>query len=354
MSGILNIIVAGGCGISIASKVVTDIETLGEGFSTVKVKYIDTSDNSIKYVDHDPKDFFLIETKSISGSKISGAGGERNSSITGDVVVNTKEFLDKYKFVKPVTGEFTVVLFGASGGTGSNIGSLLVGELLKRNIPVIAIVVGDSSSLLYTENTLKVLDGLNRTSRSLQKGLTLFYVNNNTMGLSEKKKDKDLSIEDKENMSNRQIRNLLTGLSLFCSGVNESLDYKDMENFFSPHNYATVKMPAGLYNLCLSTSMSGVPGDLTIMMARSLTDGSPVNLEGVVLQTYKNGKIGHDNVKEVYGDKFPLFLISGINYLDGEIEYLTKQIGSLKNIASSIKINDFTSGGEVDENGLIF
>ena len=356
MNGILNIIAAGGCGISIADKVVNSVAELGEGFATVNIKYIDTSDNNIKEIKHDPKDFFMVTTKSTTGKVIAGAGGERNSKVTGDVVINTKEFLDKYKFIKPVTNDFNIVIFSAGGGSGSNIGSLLVKDMLERDIPTIAIVVGDSSNGLAAENTFKVLDGLNKMTRAMKKSLSIFYINNDTINNSISKAKKDevfLSVNEKEKLVNKQIFNLLTGISLFTSGVNESLDYKDMENFISPHLFSTIKMPAGLYNIILSNSLSALPNGLTVMMARSLSDGTPINLEGVFLQTHKSGRVVLENALETYKDKFPLFLVSGVNMLDSEVVHLDKVIGNIKNIANSVVVSDIDSGGEANEYGLI-
>lgn len=357
MCGIMNIIAAGGCGISIADKVVRNVAELGDGFASVRIKYIDTSNNNINEIQHDPKDFFMVTTKSSSGKVIAGAGGERNSDVTGDVVLNTKEFLDKYKFTKAVTNEFNIVIFSAGGGSGSNIGSLLVKDMLERNIPTIAIVIGDSSNGISADNTFKVLDGLNKMTRAMNKTLSLFYINNDTInnGVPKAKKEEMfLSVNEKERLVNKQIFNLLTGIALFTSGVNESLDYKDMENFISPYHYKTVKMPIGLYSLVLTNRITDLPDGLTLMLARSLTDGSPINLEGVVLQTHKSGRVVATTALETYKDKFPLFLVSGVNLLDNEVAFLSKTIGNIKNITASVVVSDIDSGGQEDENGLVF
>ena len=355
----LNVVAAGGAGISISDKVITKIGELGSGFASVDKYYIDSSYNNIHKIDYDENKFFKITSKSVGGNELAGAGGNRTNNVS-DVVIGVQEFLNKYKFTKPVTGEYFVVIFSGSGGSGSNIGSLLLKELLLRDIPAIGILVGDSSSGEACINTMGVLSGLDNIAKSISKSLSLFYVNNHSMVKKNAKKESDLvlSQNDKEDKANEQIFHFMVGLSLFTSGVNESLDYSDVKTMLCPHNIKTFKtpMPSGVYNICLTNDLNNLPEGFDVMMARSLTaDGElDINLGENVLLSHKAGKVVDENARETYKGRLPLYLAGTVNFLNKEVENLNNLSSNMVNIAKGIENKTIAASiGEEDENGLI-
>lgn len=355
----LNVVAAGGAGISISDKVITKIGELGSGFAGVDQYYIDSSMNNIDKIEHDEKKFFKITSKSVGGNELAGAGGNRTNNVS-DVVAGVQEFLNKFKFTKPVTGEYFVVIFSGSGGSGSNIGSLLLKELLIRDIPAIAVLVGDSSSGEACVNTMGVLSGLDNIAKSINKSLSLFYVNNHNMLKKNAKKETDLVLSqgEKEDKANEQIFHFMVGLSLFTSGVNESLDYSDVKTMLCPHNIKTFKspLPAGVYNISLTHDLNSLPEGFDVMIARSLTaDGEmDINLGENVLLSHKAGKVVDTNAIETYKGKLPLYLASTVNYLNKEIDNLNNISTNIVNVARGIENKVITASvGEADENGLI-
>ena len=92
----LNVVAAGGAGISISDKVITKIGELGSGFAGVDQYYIDSSMNNIDKIEHDEKKFFKITSKSVGGNELAGAGGNRTNNVS-DVVAGVQEFLNKFK-----------------------------------------------------------------------------------------------------------------------------------------------------------------------------------------------------------------------------------------------------------------
>lgn len=355
----LNVISCGGCGISVADKVVTKIAELGEGFAAVEQYYIDSSVNNIKDIEHDSQRFFKITSRGVGAGEIAGAGGNRTNNIQ-DVSLGVQEFLNKYKFTKPVTGEYVVVIFSGSGGSGSNIGSLMLKELMIREIPVVAIMVGDSSSGESCVNTVNTLSGLDKIAKGIQKSLSLLYVNNHNMVNKNPKKESEINtgVAVKEDKANEKIFHFLTGLSLFASGVNESIDYSDIKIFLTPHNVKTFKttLSTGVYNIEITGDITDLPDDFDVIMARSLTADKEagVDLKDTMLVSHKAGRVVTENAIDTYKGKFPLYLVNAVNYLQKEVDKLNDLSSNMANIAKGIDNKTITSAiGDEDEFGLI-
>lgn len=357
----LNVIAAGGAGISISDKVVNKIAELGSGFATVEKYFIDSSINNIDKIEHDSNRFYKIKSTQVGAGEIAGAGGNRTNNVQ-DVMVGVNEFLNKFKFTKPVTGEYVVVIFSGSGGSGSNIGSLLLKELMNRDIPAVAIMVGDSSSGEACVNTIGVLSGLDNIAKSIGKSVSLFYVNNNSMNKKQAKKESDLAISqgEKEDRANEQIFHFMVGLSLFTSGVNESLDYSDVKTLLCPHNIKTFKsnLAPGVYNICLTNDLNNLPDGFDVMLARSLTaEGeNDVSLGDNILLSHKAGKVVDENAIESCKGRLPIFLASTVNYLNKEVDNLNTIAANMVNIAKGIENKTITSsvGDHDSESGLVF
>jgi len=157
---------------------------------------------------------------------------ERKTNVTA-IMKSVEGYLDHNSYLGEVTGEYHVVVFSASGGSGSVIAPLLMANLRTRNIPTIAVTVGDSSNGLSCKNTLNTLATLDHMAKRMaKKPFSIYYLNNFAVDTN--------TAAARELTVNESIYNALSVFSLFLSGDNEDIDTKDMVNFLSPDNYSTI------------------------------------------------------------------------------------------------------------------
>lgn len=119
------------------------------------------------------------------------------------------------------------------------IGPLLIKELLERNQPVIACVVGSEESRITTDNTIKTLQSLDAISRKVDKPIPITYVHN--------------SPENSREKNDNQIRTAITSLSVLTSRENKELDTKDVANFVKYDEVSSVKQ--GIAFMYISSSI---------------------------------------------------------------------------------------------------
>lgn len=110
--------------------------------------------------------------------------------------------------------DFNIVVFSASGGSGSVIGPLILKELGDRKIPAIAMVIGSDESVIAAENTLKTLQSLENISQNSGLPLIMSYHQN------------DLS--DKRSNVDKSIFSAIACFSILASGENMEMDYRDL------------------------------------------------------------------------------------------------------------------------------
>lgn len=83
-----------------------------------------------------------------------GSGGDR-TAFADQWGPFSKAMVAKYPPAK-----VNIVVFSTGGGTGASLGPWMVRQMLLKKIPVVAIVVGDTSSLKEQENTIATLGSL--------------------------------------------------------------------------------------------------------------------------------------------------------------------------------------------------
>jgi hypothetical protein len=110
--------------------------------------------------------------------------------------------------------DFNLIVFSASGGSGSVIGPLLVKELSDRKIPVIAVVIGSDESVIAAENTLKTLQSLESIAQGTEMPVIMNYHQNN--------------LNDKRSGVDRSIYSVIGCFSVLASGENLEMDYRDL------------------------------------------------------------------------------------------------------------------------------
>ena len=339
----------GGAGITGGDYVAKRLMSLGDGFANIKVNYLDTSRTNIDKIEPDGE-FWLVKTKSNSKTEITGSGGERRTHAV-DIMENVNEYLDKNNYTKRVPDEYHIVIASASGGSGSTISPLLIKGLISKNIPTILVLIGDSSNGLNAKNTLKTIAGLDSIVRSLNKPLSVIYVNNHTLM-------KNKSMKEAEKEANEILANILTTISLFLSGENEAIDNQDMYGIIDQSHYVSFNIEPGLYGLSVHSKEIHLPEGAIPTVGRTLTlDGLDFDTN-LTLIHHKRGYVTSENAIKIAKDSnFPIHLISCANYLELEESNLRKIEAEYENIMSNIKSKSLSSNYEnsVDKDtGLIF
>jgi len=337
----------GGTGIKVADKVINNVAILGDGFSDIDIKYIDTSRADISKIEHDPKAFWHIKSAEFGKDTLSGSGSERrhvSKEISGDIA----NYLNHYNLQNYHAGEYHLVVFSASGGSGGVIGSLIVKELLSENMPVVAIVVGDSSNGLSAINTLNTLAGLNNIANKAKKPLNIMYVNNKDFA--------ENGILSGIDNANKAIFSSLSVLSLFLSGDNEALDNQDLSNIIDQSNYKTINIQPGLYALSTFSGKSTLPQGAIPTVARTLTIAGVSPDIGIQLLHHKSGIVTSENANKIFGKQYPLHLVSSANLFSVETMNLKTVTDEYYNMMHKIEVQHVEGTSESDESddGLVF
>jgi hypothetical protein len=355
MSNKIIVHACGGCGINIADQVLTRVADLGEGFSDLKFHYVDTSTSNIDKIT--PRgEFFKITAQSYGAEKIDGSGGSRQKH-AADITKNMPTYMNTIGIHKRITGEYHMVVFSGSGGSGSVIGPVLIKHLLERHIPTIAVVVGDSSNAAYTKSTLGTIATLDNFAISAKKPLVVIYLNNHGLAVG-------LSHSEAEKLANKQLFHTISTISLFLSNDHESLDDSDMVNIIDMSQHKTVwgdevaENLSGLYGLAvynkeiklISSAHNVIP-----IAARGLGIGDVEADTVVELMQYKKGKITNPNPINIYGELAPLYMVTYANFFNAEHAALTKANENYQNILNSIQ-NDRLPGMSLKDEatGLVF
>lgn len=228
---------------------------------------------------------------------------------------------------------------------------MTVRGLISKNIPTIAIVIGDSSNGLNTKNTINTLASLDGIAKTNKKPLSIIYVNNAAM-------PECTTTQQAEQKANKVLTNILSTVSLFLSGENEALDNQDMFGIIDQSHYTTIGVEPGLYGLTVHSKVINLPEGAIPTVGRSLTlEGHDFDT-GLTLLHHKRGYVTSENAIAVSNkDNFPLHMVSCANFFNTESANLSKVDADYDNIMNNIKNSTLsgTTKSKVDEaTGLIF
>lgn len=140
-----------------------------------------------------------------------GSGGNRRTHADkwGDF---SKSMLAKY-----APNKVNIVVFSTGGGTGASLGPWMVRRMLERKIPVLALVIGDSSSFNERVNTVDTLGSLYNQTK-LGHPVLFSYIENT----------EDTTHGENNAVACARIDNALMMFNL----ENDSIDEQDIKNFF--------------------------------------------------------------------------------------------------------------------------
>lgn len=200
----------GGAGINLASYFnKTSIEP---NCAVVKPAYIDTSRSNLR-PEFKEEDIFIL--KNVDGSgKLRKENHEEIANVIKQILLQ----------IEP--GDFNVVIFSASGGSGSVMGPLIAGELLERGETVVCVVVGSDESSITATNTLNTLKSLEAISKRSGKPLVMYYEHNER--------------NRRRSEIDSQVRLAISTLAILSSGRNREMDSMDIKNWVFFNNTTTV------------------------------------------------------------------------------------------------------------------
>jgi len=348
MANTMYIHYCGGAGINVARNINSMLEELGEGFCNIEALYIDSSENNIGDVSRE--NFWRINANAFARTgAVDGSGGERatNSAL---IVEDVKGYLDHHQFSTEQVGEYHVVVFSGAGGTGSVTGPMVISNLRQRGIPVIGVVIGDSSNGLSCKNTLNTISTLDSISkRVVKKPISIIYYNNHSRP--------EIGPHAKEKAVNTAIYNALTTISVFLSGDNEDIDTKDMINFISPDKFTTISVKSAVYNIKIYDGKVTPGANEINLIGRTLTvPGVDVGdaVGDLTLLQHKNGKVVAPDAVETFQDLAPITMLLVGNVMVEEHRLLNSAVEEYEIIQDNLISADLDGTSEADDNGLVF
>lgn len=229
--GKMRIYGCGGAGINIASHyaAVRAEPTSAE----IQASFIDTSRSNLK-PNLDQNSIYIVPGLDGSG-KIRSENHEAIANVVKDILVRQKP------------GDFNVVIFSLSGGSGSVLGPLILSELQSRNLPVVGLVVGSDESVLTANNTLKTLKTLEAIAKKNDKPVVIAYAHNERGG--------------RRNEVDTRLQSYVGCLAYLCSRRNEELDTKDIVHWIEFNRAPTCNVPAQLALLTITDDVKVIEQD---------------------------------------------------------------------------------------------
>lgn len=199
--GTMRVYGCGGAGVNVTSY----FNGMGieNGCAEIFPAYIDASRSNMDATFNDD-DIFVLDNVDGSG-KVRRENHAELNNVTRQILLQ----------IPPK--DFNVVVFSASGGTGSVAGPLIVAELLERKESVVALVIGSDESIITANNTLNTLKSLESVSRSKQLPVVMYYQHN-----ERGRKQTDI---------NSEFQLAISTLTILTSRKNHGMDTKDIENW---------------------------------------------------------------------------------------------------------------------------
>lgn len=218
VQGTVRLFACGGAGINIGKKYGGNLpERIGS--AKLMTCYIDTSRTNLHDVP-DPENVFVLPELDGSGK----VRKENHEAISQMIPRILKDY---------PAGDFNIVIFSASGGTGSVCGPLLIAELLTRGENAIAVVIGSEESVITSTNTFNTLKSLDHIARTKGIPVVMHYTNNDR-GVKRSDVDKNAMF-------------VVSSLTVLASRQNKELDSMDVANWL---NFTkTTSVPAQLAQL---------------------------------------------------------------------------------------------------------
>lgn len=168
----------------------------------LQVAFIDTSDSNL--------DDRLVDNCWLF-KDLDGSGKIRNSN---DKVI-AKAVPDILRKFAP--GDLNIVIFTASGGTGSVVGPLILKQLLEDGHSAIGVVTGSHESIKTAENTIGTMKTLDAIARMTDKPVIIHF------GMNE--------VNTPRSQVDLEAHLIIRAMTVLCSRRNHGLDTADITSF---------------------------------------------------------------------------------------------------------------------------
>lgn len=201
--GSLRLFCCGGFGINNGTHFERAVGQTEHGYAETFPVYIDTSMSNLKS-DVNPEHVFLLED-------VDGSGKVRKENHV-QIAKTVKAILLEHG-----PKDVNVVIFSASGGSGSVFGPLLMKELLDRGETVLGIVVGSDNSILEARNTRDTLKSLEAIAARVDAPTVIFYEHN----------ERGVPRSDID----ARCRAAVAALCVLASANNDEMDSRDIQNW---------------------------------------------------------------------------------------------------------------------------
>lgn len=211
----------GGAGINVARTFYRS--PAQENFAELFACFVDTSRSNLSDFDYFEEDAFLIPEKD-------GAGKIRRN-IHQAVENHLGEIINRFD-----PKEFNIVVFSASGGSGSVIGPLVLAELVKKGQQAIGIVIGSYESQLTARNTLNTLRSLDNLAREIIKRPICISFHNNHENTRKAAVDE-------------AVHGQISEFSVLASRQHHGLDTSDIQSWLRFDTHTTIAPQLALIDI---------------------------------------------------------------------------------------------------------
>lgn len=188
----------GGCGIDIVNRY--NVEGIFR--DSFDLLGLDTSEANVDDVTN-------IKVEFVPGAIGSGSDQSKNVGRYGSFL---QKILTQYE-----PGNINLLVYSASGGTGSSMGPILHRALLEKDIPVISIVIGDSSTITEATNTVSALLNLNSHTETNSPVIFSYFEN---------------TIDNTHGAVNSAVIGFIDSLRIMLGGENKRIDQTDIYHLF--------------------------------------------------------------------------------------------------------------------------
>lgn len=321
-TGALRLYACGGFGINIVSQFEPAVGNLEPGHALAWPVYIDTSGSNFKAGISADRIYRLDD--------VDGAGKIRKEHHV-EITRNIRSILQDHA---PM--DLNVVVFSASGGSGSVFGPLIIAELLSRGLPVLAVVVGSDESAITAQNTLSTLKSLEAIAAKTGQPVVICYEHN--------------SPDIKRSVIDEACHHTIGALSILASRRNLELDTRDLTNWIQFNRTTSIK-EARLALFDVYDSNEAVKDSTQPISVASLYDSPDADplpftpeyhCAGYPREKPKGFKVTHF-VIQVHG--VPVI----VKMVQGRLDQLTQQSQARVVHASLVG-----AGDKVEDNGLVF
>lgn len=216
----------GGTGVNIVTPYILNPQKDRDGYATISPSLIDTSESNISD-DRVKKVFYKIKLE----KNAEGSGSIRSENVD-EIRQQVPTFISEYK-----PGDLSIVVASANGGSGSTIAPVLVSELVKRQHPVITVLLVDDNNQKSIENAQRTLVSFDTMAKKSGVPFVAALVPNVTLA-----------------SANNLAGETIAYLSMLFSNENHGLDNADLRNFL---NFTKVtQVQPGLAGLLIADKLT--------------------------------------------------------------------------------------------------